>query len=59
MGFVLNGGLRYRLNEDMQITADYRRFMAGRQKMKGDFGISDNQIDVTGDMFTVGFRLTF
>jgi opacity protein-like surface antigen len=56
LGFVANAGLRYRLNEDFQVTADYRHFQ-GKQQMKGDF--SPNVIDVTGDMFTVGLRITF
>ena len=57
VGYVLNAGLRYRINEDFQITADYRRFGAGRTRAKGDF--APNEVDVTGDMFTIGFRLTF
>lgn len=53
---VLNAGLRYRINEDFQVTADFRNF-SGRQKMSGDF--SPNEIDVSGAAFTLGFRLTF
>ncbi len=55
-GPVVNGGLRYRLNEDLQITADYRYFW-GRETMDGDF--FPNEIDVSGGALTVGFRLTF
>ena len=55
-GFVLNAGLRYRLNEDFQITADFRNF-SGKQKMGGDF--APNEIDVSGAGFTLGFRLAF
>lgn len=56
VGLVLNAGLRYRINEDFQVTADYRRF-SGKQKMGGDF--APNEIDVSGDAFTLGLRLTF
>jgi len=56
VGFVLNAGLRYRLNEDFQVTADFRNF-SGKQQMKGDF--RPNEIDVSGGMFTVGVRVTF
>lgn len=55
-GLVLNAGLRYRINEDFQVTADFRNF-SGKQKMSGDF--SPNEIDVSGAAFTLGFRLTF
>ncbi|MBK5257477.1 MAG: outer membrane beta-barrel protein [Vicinamibacteria bacterium] len=55
-GFVLNAGLRYRINEDVQVTADFRNF-SGKQKMGGDF--APNEIDVSGAAFTLGFRLTF
>jgi opacity protein-like surface antigen len=55
-GLVLNAGLRYRVNEDFQVTADFRNF-SGKQKMGGDF--APNQIDVSGAALTVGFRLTF
>lgn len=55
-GLVLNAGLRYRVSEDFQITADFRNF-SGKQTMSGDF--SPNEIDVSGAAFTVGFRLTF
>ena len=55
-GLVLNAGLRYRINEDFQITADFRNF-SGKQKMGGDF--SPNEIDVSGAAVTVGFRLNF
>ena len=55
-GLVLNAGLRYRINEDFQVTADVRNF-SGKQKMSGDF--APNEIDVSGTAFTVGFRLTF
>lgn len=55
-GLVLNAGLRYRINEDFQVTADVRNF-SGKQKMSGDF--SPNEIDVSGTAFTLGFRLTF
>ena len=55
-GLVLNAGLRYRINEDFQVTADFRNF-SGKQTMKGDF--APNEIDVSGAAFTLGFRLTF
>ncbi len=55
-GFVLNAGLRYRINEDFQVTADFRNF-SGKQKMGGDF--APNEIDVSGAALTLGFRLTF
>lgn len=55
-GLVLNAGLRYRINEDFQVTADFRNF-SGKQKMGGDF--APNQIDVSGAAFTIGFRLNF
>jgi len=55
-GLVLNAGLRYRINEDFQVTADFRNFM-GKQKMGGDF--APNEIDVSGAAFTIGFRLNF
>lgn len=55
-GLVLNAGLRYRINEDFQITADFRNF-SGKQKMGGDF--SPNEIDLSGAAFTIGFRLNF
>ena len=55
-GIVLNAGLRYRINEDFQVTADFRNF-SGKQKMGGDF--APNEIDVSGAAFTLGFRLTF
>lgn len=55
-GFVLNAGLRYRINEDFQVTADFRNF-SGKQKMGGDF--APNEIDVSGAALTIGFRLTF
>lgn len=62
-GLVLNAGLRYRINEDFQVTADFRNF-SGRQTMGGDFRSSNsasirNVIDVSGAAFTVGFRVTF
>lgn len=55
-GLVLNAGLRYRINEDFQVTADFRNF-SGKQKMGGDF--APNEIDLSGSAVTVGFRLTF
>ena len=55
-GFVLNAGLRYSINEDFQVTADFRNF-SGKQKMGGDF--APNEIDVSGAALTLGFRLTF
>jgi opacity protein-like surface antigen len=55
-GLVLNAGLRYRINEDFQVTADFRNF-SGKQKMGGDF--APNEIDVSGAAFTFGFRMTF
>jgi len=55
-GLVLNAGLRYRINEDFQVTADFRNF-SGKQKMGGDF--APNEIDVSGAAFTIGFRLNF
>ncbi len=55
-GLVLNAGLRYRINEDFQVTADIRNF-SGKEKMSGDF--SPNEIDVSGAAFTIGFRLAF
>lgn len=55
-GFVLNAGLRYRINEDFQITADYRRF-SGKATAGGDF--APNEVDLTGSAVTVGFRLRF
>jgi hypothetical protein len=48
--------LRYRINEDFQVTADFRNF-SGKQKMGGDF--APNEIDVSGAAFTFGFRMTF
>ena len=53
---MLNAGLRYRINEDFQVTADFRNF-SGKDKMSGDF--SPNEIDISGAEFTLGFRLTF
>jgi len=55
-GLVLNAGLRFALNEDFQLIADYRRF-SGKETMGGDF--APNEIDVSGDAFTVGIRLRF
>lgn len=55
-GLVLNAGLRYSINEDFQVTADFRNF-SGKQKMGGDF--APNEIDVSGAALTLGFRLTF
>ncbi len=55
-GFVVNAGIRYRINEDFQVTADFRNF-SGKQKMGGDF--APNQIDVSGAALTLGLRLTF
>jgi outer membrane protein W len=55
-GLVLNAGLRYRFNEDFQLTADFRNF-SGKQKMGGDF--APNEIDVSGAALAVGVRLTF
>jgi opacity protein-like surface antigen len=55
-GLVLNAGLRYRINEDFQVTADFRNF-TGKETMGGDF--APNEIDVSGAAFTLGFRLTF
>ena len=55
-GFVINAGLRYRINEDFQVTADFRNF-SGKQKMGGDF--SPNEIDVSGAALSLGVRLTF
>jgi len=55
-GLVLNAGVRYRINEDFQVTADFRNF-SGKQKMSGDF--APNEIDVSGAAFTIGFRLNF
>lgn len=53
---VANGGLRYRLNTDMQLTADFRYFF-GEGKMGGDF--HPNKIDVSGPAVSVGFRMSF
>lgn len=55
-GLVLNVGLRYRINEDFQVTFDVRNF-TGSQKMGGDF--APNRIDVSGTAATVGFRVNF
>ena len=55
-GLVINAGLRYRINEDFQVTADFRNF-TGKQKMGGDF--APNEIDLSGAAFTLGFRLNF
>jgi outer membrane protein W len=55
-GLVLNAGLRYRLNEDFQVTADFRNFSA-KQRMGGDF--APNEIDLSGAAFTLGFRFNF
>ena len=55
-GLVLNAGIRYRLNEDFELTADVRNF-AARQRMKGDF--APNEIDLSGTAATLGFRITF
>jgi opacity protein-like surface antigen len=56
VGLVLNAGLRYRINEDFQVTADFRNF-SGKDTMGGDF--APNEIDVSGAAFTLGFRLNF
>ncbi len=53
---VANGGLRYRLNTDMQVTADVRYFF-GEDKMGGDF--YPNKIDISGPAVTLGFRMSF
>jgi len=53
---VANGGLRYRLNTDMQVTADFRYFF-GDDKMGGDF--YPNKIDLSGPAVTLGFRMSF
>lgn len=55
-GPMANGGLRFRVNEDFQITADYRYFW-GKETMDGDF--FPNEIDVSGGALTIGFRLAF
>ena len=55
-GPMVNAGIRYRLNSDLQITADYRHFW-GKETMDGDF--RPNEIDVSGDAITIGFRLIF
>jgi outer membrane protein W len=55
-GPMVNAGIRYRLNSDFQITADYRHFW-GKETMDGDF--RPNEIDVSGDAITIGFRLIF
>jgi len=55
-GPMVNAGIRYRINTDMQITADYRHFW-GKETMDGDF--RPNEISVAGDAITVGFRLIF
>ena len=55
-GPMVNAGIRYRLNSDLQITADYRHFW-GKETMDGDF--RPNEIDVSGDAITIGFRVTF
>lgn len=55
-GPMVNAGMRYRLNSDFQITADYRHFW-GKKTMDGDF--RPNEIDVSGDAITIGFRLIF
>lgn len=55
-GPMVNAGIRYRLNSDLQITADYRHFW-GKAIMGGDF--RPNQIDVSGDAITLGLRLIF
>jgi opacity protein-like surface antigen len=55
-GPMVNAGIRYRINTDIQITADYRHFW-GKETMKGDF--RPNQISVAGDAITVGVRLIF
>lgn len=55
-GPMVNAGIRYRLNSDLQITADYRHFW-GKENVDGDF--RPNEIDVSGDAITIGFRLIF
>ena len=55
-GPMANAGVRYRLNSDLQITADYRHFW-GKEIMGGDF--RPNEIDVSGDAITIGVRLIF
>jgi hypothetical protein len=53
---VVNAGLRYRINPDLQVTADFRNFWGG-QRMGEDFGA--NRIDVSGAAVTIGVRLNF
>jgi hypothetical protein len=53
---VANGGLRYRLNTDMQVTADFKYFF-GEDTMGGDF--HPNKIDLSGPAVTLGFRMSF
>ncbi len=55
-GLVLNAGLRYRINEDFQLTADFRNF-SGKATAGGDF--APNEVDVSGSALTLGFRLRF
>jgi len=55
-GPMVNAGIRVRVTTDFQITADYRHFW-GKEIMDGDF--RGNEIDVSGDAITVGFRLIF
>jgi len=55
-GPMVNAGIRFRLNTDMQITADYRHFW-GKETMDGDF--RPNEIDISGDAITMGFRFIF
>jgi opacity protein-like surface antigen len=56
-GLVLNAGVRVRINDDLQAVADFRRFQGREERMGGDF--APNELDLTGNMFTVGVRLRF
>ena len=56
VGFLLNAGLRYRINEDFQALVDFRNF-SGKQKAGGDF--APNQVDVSGAALSIGVRLRF
>jgi opacity protein-like surface antigen len=57
VGFVVNAGVRVRINDDLQGVADFRRFAGRQERMGGDF--RSNEIDLTGNLFTVGVRLRF
>lgn len=56
-GLLLNAGVRVRINDDLSAVADFRRFQGREERMSGDF--APNELDLTGNMFTVGVRVRF